>query len=109
MASMDWMFVAFTFCCLAFLVKLLLAYSAEASEWHAKVRQVQAEMDAADGQVQEFVKGKEESLARAQAVEAELQALENMKKELQGKIEEVKREHSKKGKVVLHRQGPQEG
>ena len=109
MASMDWMFIAFTFCCLAFLVKLLLNYSAQASEWHAKVRQAEVEMDAADGQVQEFVKGKEESLARTQAVEAEMQTLENMKKELQGKIEEMKREHSKKGKVILHKQGPQEG
>lgn len=106
---MEWAFVAFTFCCLAFLVKLLLNYSAQASEWHAKVRQAKAEMDASDGQVQEFVKGKEESLARMHAIEEEMKTLENMKTEMKNKIEEVKRDHSKKGKVILHRQGPQEG
>ena len=106
---MEWSFIAFTFCCLAFLVKLLLNYSAQASEWNDKVRQAQAEMDAAGGQVQEFAKGKEEALARMHTAETEIQTLENMKKELQGKIDEVKREHSKKGKIIMHRQGPQEG
>ncbi len=106
---MEWAFIAFTFCSLAMLVKIVLAYSAQASEWNAKVRQAQAEMDASDAHVQGFVKGKEESLARAHAIEAEMQAMENMKKDLQNKIEEIKRDHSKKGKVIMHRQGPQEG
>ena len=109
MDGMAWMFIVFIFCCGAFLVKLFLGYSAQASEWNAKVRQAQAEMDASDAQVQEFVKGKEESLARMHAVEAKMQTLENMKKDLQNKIEDIKRDHSKKGKVIMHRQGPQEG
>ncbi len=106
---MEWAFIAFTLCSLAMLVKIVRGYSAQASEWNAKVRQAQVEMDASDAHVQGFVKGKEESLARTQAIEAEMQTMENMKKELQNKIEEVKREHSKKGKVIFHRQGPQEG
>lgn len=106
---MEWGFVAFTVCCLAFLVKMLLGYSAQASEWNAKVRQAKAEMDASDGQVQQFVTDKEESLARTHAAEEELKALEKMKADLKNKIEEIKRDHSKRGKVVLHKQGSQEG
>ena len=106
---MEWTFLAFTLLCLAYLVYIVRAYSAQASEWNAKVRQAQAEVDASDAQVQAFVKGKEEALARTHTIEAELQTIENLKNELKNRIEEVKREHSKKGKVVLHRQGSQEG
>jgi hypothetical protein len=105
---MEWVFGLLTFGSLAFFVKVLLDYTSEASEWHAKVRQAEEEREVAESQVEGFVKGKEESLARTSAMEAEMKSLENMKNDLKNKIEEMKKQHAKKGKVILHRQGQQE-
>lgn len=104
---MEWMFGALTFGCLAILVKVLLDYSSEASEWHAQVRQARAAKEQAESQVDVFVKGKGEALARISALEEEMKALESMKTDLRNKIEEVRKQHDKKGKVILHRQGQQ--
>lgn len=95
-----------TFGCLAILVKILLDYSAAASEWHSMVRQAKVQQAQAESQVDVFVKGKEEALARTSALEEQMKALENMKTDLKNKIEEVRKQHDKKGKVVLHRGPP---
>lgn len=100
---MEWMFGILTFGSLALLVKMLLDYSSAASEWHAKVRQARAAQEQAEAQVNVFVKGKEEALARINALEEEMKSLEAMKNELRNKIEEIRKQHEKKGKVVLHR------
>ena len=105
---MEWVFGVLTFGCLAFLVKILLDSASAASEWHAQVRQAEAEQAMAEGQVGEFVKGKEEALARISKTEEEMKALESMKNELREKIEELKKQHSKKGKVILHRGAQQQ-
>ena len=104
---MEWMFGILTFGCLFLLVKMLRDYSSVASEWHAQVRQARAEKEQAEAQVGVFVKGKEEALARISALEQEMKPMENMKTDLRNKIEEVRKQHEKKGKVVLHRQGQQ--
>lgn len=106
---MELLFGGLLLGCLAFLVRIVLEYSSQASVWNDKVRQAEVQMAAAENQVQEFVKGKEEALARIQAVEVEMQALENMKNDLKNRIDEMKKQHAKKGKVILHRQAPQEG
>lgn len=98
-----WVFGILTFGCLAILVKILLDYSSAASEWHALVRQARAEKEQAESQVEVFVKGKGEALARTSALEQEMKALESMKTDLRNKIEEVRKQHDKKGKVILHR------
>jgi len=100
---MEWMFGILTFGSLALLVKMLLDYSSAASEWHGKVRQARAAQEQAEAQVEVFVKGKEEALARTKALEEEMKTLEGMKNELRNKIEEIRKQHEKKGKVVLHR------
>ena len=105
---MEWVFCLLTVGSLVILIKMVLDYSSEASEWHAKVRQAEAEQEMAESQVEGFVKGKEESLARANTVDAEMKSLENKKNELKNKIEEMKQEHAKKGKVLLHRQDQQD-
>ncbi|OGG55875.1 MAG: hypothetical protein A3F84_21315 [Candidatus Handelsmanbacteria bacterium RIFCSPLOWO2_12_FULL_64_10] len=104
---MEWMFGGLTVGCLFLLVKIMLDYSSGASEWHTQVRQARAAKEQAEAQVDVFVKGKEESLARISVLEEEMKALENMKNELRNKIEEVRKQHDKKGKVILHRQGQQ--
>ena len=101
-----WVFGILIFGCLAILVKILLDYSSSASEWHNMVRQARAQQDQAESHVDVFVKGKEEALARTHVLEEEMKTLENMKTELRNKIEEVRKQHDKKGKVILHR-GPQ--
>jgi hypothetical protein len=106
---MEWVFGGLIVGSLAFLVRILLEFSHEAADWHAKVRQAENEKQAAESHVGTFVKAKEESLARIAAIEAEIQSMDQMKTELKNKIEEVKKDHAKKGKVILHRQGPQEG
>jgi predicted phage-related endonuclease len=106
---MEWVFGGLTVGCLVFLAKILLDFSHQAAEWHAKVRQADADKNAAEAHVGSFAKAKEESLARIAGIEAELQTMENMKVELKNKIEDLKRDHAKKGKIILHRQGPQEG
>ncbi|MSS73729.1 MAG: hypothetical protein EXS64_19910 [Candidatus Latescibacteria bacterium] len=83
-----WVFGILTFGCLAILVKILLDYSAAASEWHAMVRQAKVQQAQAESQVDVFVKGKEEALARTSTVEQE------------------RKQHEKKGKVILHRGPP---
>jgi hypothetical protein len=105
--SMEWVFGVLTIGSLAILIKMMLDYSSEASEWHAKVQQAEAEREVAESQVAVFIKGKEEALARTNALEAELKSLENMRTDLKNKIEEMKKQHAKKGKVILHRQEQQ--
>ena len=85
------------------MVKILLDYSSEASDWHAQVRQAEAEQRLAESQVGEFVKGKEEALGRISKIEEDMKAMESMKNELRTKIEEVRKQHEKKGKVIMHR------
>ncbi|GEM_PF-6825121 len=104
---MEWMFGILTFGSLALLVKMLLDYSSSASEWHGKVRQARAAKEQAEAQVDVFVKGKAEALARINTLEEEIKSLEGMKTELRNKIEEIRKQHDKKGKVILHRQGQQ--
>lgn len=104
---MEWVFGVLTVGSLAILVKMVLDYSSKASEWHAKVRQAEAERGVAESQVEVFIKGKEEALARTNALDAEMKSLENMRDDLKNKIEEVKKQHAKKGKIIFHRQEQQ--
>ena len=100
---MVWIFGGLTIGCLAFLIKILFDYSSSSSVWYNKVQDAKYQKEQAEGKVGELLGGKDAAKARTLEFEEEVKTLEKMKAELKGKIEEVKREHTKKGKVILTR------
>ena len=104
---MEWVFGALTLGCIIFFIKILSDYSSRAKQWHARVRQCQAEQRQSESQFGEYTKGKEAALARTIDLEEQVKTLEQMRNDLKTKIEDLKRDHAKKGKVILHRQSDQ--
>ena len=100
---MVWIFGGLTIGCLAFLIKILFDYTSSSSGWSAKVQDAKYQKEQAEGKVGELIEGKDAAKARTLEFEEEGKTLDKMKAELKGKIEEVKREHTKKGKVILQR------
>ena len=100
---MVWIFAGLTIGCIAFLIKILFDYTSASSVWYGNLKDAKYQKEQAEGKVGELIEGKDAAKARTLELEEEVKTSEKMKAELKGKIKEVKREHTKRGKVILQR------
>lgn len=100
---MELLFLGLALGCLGFLVKILLDYLHEVPQWSTKVKQMVAEKNLHEAQVQSLLEAKEGAAQQAQSIAEEIKNLEGMRDELKRDIGKTKKEMARKGRIIMTR------